>query len=71
LIYLLQLQAIRESRVDRANELRDWMYAATDRFNFGTKKVIRAAAQQQAATAIGLTDDADAIWAAQTRAKRP
>jgi len=71
LVYLMQLQAIRESRVDRVNELRDWMYEASSHFNFGTRKILRAAAQQQAATAVGLDDDPDAIWKAQARAKRP
>ncbi|QEG23029.1 hypothetical protein [Mariniblastus fucicola] len=71
LIYLLQLQGIRESRIDRVEEMRDWMYAASNRFNFGTKKILRAVAQQNSATATGLTNDADEIWAAQTRAKKP
>ena len=71
LIYLLQLQAVRESRVERASEMRDWMYAASDQFNFGTKKILRAVAQQNMATATGLGNDADEIWAAQSRARKP
>lgn len=71
LIYLLQLQAVRESRVERVGEMRDWMYAASDKFNFGTKKILRAVAQQNMATATGLTNDPDEIWAAQSRAKKP
>lgn len=71
LIYLLQLHAIRESNSTRAIELDEWMYVATSNFNFGTRKVIRAASRQQVATAIGLTNDADEIWNAQAKAKRP
>ena len=71
LIYLLQLHAIRESNSIRATELDQWMYGATNHFNFGTRKVIRAASRQQVATAIGLADDAGAIWNAQAKAKRP
>lgn len=71
LIYLIQLQGIRESRIDRVGEMRDWMYAASGKFNFGTKKILRAVAQQNMATATGLTNDADEIWAAQQRARKP
>ncbi len=71
LIYLMQLQGIRESRTERVNEMRDWMYAASDQFNFGTKKILRAVAQQHAATAAGMTNDADTIWKAQAKAKKP
>ena len=71
LIYLLQLQGIRESRVARVGEMRDWMYAVSDRFNFSTKKILRAVAQQNMATATGLTNDANEIWTAQSRAKKP
>ena len=71
LIYLIQLQGIRESRLASVGEMRDWMYAASHRFNFGTTKILRAVAQQNMATATGLTNDADRIWAAQSRAKNP
>lgn len=71
LLYLLQLHAIHESNSQRAVELDEWMYAATHHFNFGTRKVIRAASRQHVATAIGLSEDANAIWNAQRKAKRP
>lgn len=71
LIYLMQLQAIREARIERVNELRDWMYEACRYLNFGTTKVLRASAQQHAATAVGFGDDPNAIWDAQRKAKRP
>ena len=71
LIYMMQLQSIRESRLEQVRGLRDQMYAASRRFNFGTKKVIRAAAQQHVVTATGLTHNAAAIWEAQAQAKRP
>jgi phage gp36-like protein len=71
LIYLLQLQGIREGRGDSVDEMRDWMYEACKHLNFGTTKVLRAVSQQHSATAVGLTNDAVAIWAAQERAKRP
>ncbi len=71
LIYLLQLQAIRESRIDDINSMRDWMYAVSDRFNFGTKKVLRAVVQQNAVLGAGMAGDADEIWEAQKKAKRP
>ena len=51
--------------------MRDWMYAVSDRFNFSTKKILRAVAQQNMATATGLTNDANEIWTAQSRAKKP
>lgn len=70
-IYLIQLQGIRESRPETVDEMRDWMYVASDHFNFGTKKILRAVAQQNAATAAGLSGDAATIWAAQSKAKRP
>jgi len=71
LIYLMQLQGIRESRTDVVDEMRDWMYVVADNLNFGTKKVLRAVVQQHAAIAAGMNADADAIWAAQEKAKRP
>lgn len=71
LIYLMQLQGIRESRVDSVAEMRDWMYVVSDNLNFGTKKVLRAVVQQHAVIASGMVGDADAIWAAQEKAKRP
>ncbi len=71
LIYLIQLQGIRESRIARVEAMRDWMYSVSARFNFGTKKILRAVAQQNMATATGLTNDANEIWAAQSRAKKP
>ncbi len=71
LIYLMQLSCLRQSRVERVNTMRDWMYSASNYYNFGTKKILRAVAQQHSATATGLTADANAIWAAQTRAKNP
>jgi len=71
LIYLLQLQGIREARVDSVNRMRDRMVEATNRLNFGTKTILRAASQQHAAIASGLQSDPDAIWAALEKAKRP
>ena len=70
-IYLLQLQGIRESRAQSVDEMRDWMYAASGKFNFGTKKALRAVAQQHAAIVVGLSDDPVAIWAGQSKAKSP
>lgn len=70
-IYLSQLQGLRESRPETVYAMRDWMYEASERLNFGTKKVLRAVVQQHAAIAAGMEDDPAAIWAAQDRAKRP
>lgn len=70
-IYLMQLQGIRESRLDQVKRMRDRMYEATGYLNFGTRKVLRAAAQQHVATAVGLSDNANAIWMAQSEAKDP
>lgn len=71
LIYLLQVQAIREARVERVSEMRDWMYEASGYFNFGTKKILRAVSQQNVATAVGLNGSASEIWDAQRKAKKP
>ena len=71
LLYLLQLQGIREGRVEQVNLLRDWIYEATSRMAFGTKVIVRAAANQHCAIAAGLGDDANAIVLEQNRAKRP
>lgn len=71
LIYLMQLQGLRESRVEQVGQMRDWMYAASEKFNFGTKKILRAVAQQNTATATGLNGDAEEVWAAQSRARKP
>lgn len=71
LIYLIQLQGIRESRVDSVDAMRDWMYEVCTKMNFGTTKILRAVVQQHSAIAAGLDGDADAIWAAQEKAKRP
>jgi hypothetical protein len=71
LIYLLQLQGIREARIDSVNIMRDRMIETSNRLNFGTKTILRAASQQNAATASGLQGDPDTIWAALEKAKRP
>jgi hypothetical protein len=71
LIYVLQLQGIREARVDSVNLMRDRMIETSSRLNFGTKTVLRAASQQNAAIAAGLQGDPDTIWAALEKAKRP
>ena len=71
LLYLLQLQGIREGRADQVDLLRDWIYEATSRMAFGTKVIIRAAANQHCAIAAGMGNDAKAIVVEQNRAKRP
>jgi tetratricopeptide (TPR) repeat protein len=71
LIYLLQLQGIREARIDSVNLMRDRMIETSNRLNFGTKTILRAASQQNAAIASGLQGDPDTIWAALEKAKRP
>ena len=71
LIYMIQLQAIRESRHDVVCEMRDWMYSVCEHLNFGTVKILRAVAQQHVAVSAGLEGDAMAIWLAQREAKRP
>lgn len=71
LIYMLQLQGIREGRLQLVTAMRDQMYLACERMNFGTRKVLRAAAERHCAIATALTEDAAAVWAAQSRAKRP
>lgn len=71
LIYLLQLQGIREGRPEVVFEMRDWMYEASGRMAFGTIKVVRAASNQHAVLAAGMLGDAGATSAAQERAKRP
>lgn len=71
LLYLMQIQAIRQSRPDHVNEMRDRMYAASNHLRFGTKKILRAAAQQNSAVATGMTGNANEIWDSQRKAKRP
>jgi hypothetical protein len=71
LIYLNQLIGIREGRPDYVDEMRDWMYLATDHFQFNTKKILRAAAQQHCAITAGMTNDEKKIWAALQKAKSP
>lgn len=71
LIYLMQLQGIRESRPDMVYAMRDWMYEASSKMAFGTKTIVRAAANQHAVLAAGMEGDAPAISAAQDKAKRP
>lgn len=71
LIYLMQLQGIRESRPEVVYAMRDWMYEASGKMAFGTKTIVRAAANQHAVLAAGMEGNADAICAAQDRAKRP
>jgi hypothetical protein len=71
LIYMIQLQAIRESRPESVFAMRDWMYEACTKLNFGTTKILRAVVQQHSVIATGMSDDAVAIWAAQEKAKRP
>lgn len=69
LIYLMQLQGIREARLTLVEAMRDKMYVACEKLNFGTKKVLRAASEQHCVIATGMTEDAMAIWAAQSKAK--
>lgn len=71
LLYLMQVQAIRQSRSHQVDAMRDRMYAASNHFRFGTKKILRAAAQQNCAVATGMHGDANEIWDSQRRAKRP
>ncbi len=71
LIYLMQLQGIREGRPELVYAMRDWMYEASGKMAFGTKKIVRAASNQHAVLAAGMDGNAEAIWAAQDRAKRP
>ncbi len=71
IIYLLQLQGIRESRLSSVNAMRDWMYTASSKLNFGTVKILRAVSQQHAAVAAGLEGNPDQIWSALGKAKRP
>jgi len=71
LIYLMQLQGIREGRPENVYAMRDWMYEASSKMAFGTKTIVRAAANQHAVLAAGMEGNAAAIFAAQDRAKRP
>ncbi|WP_372894406.1 hypothetical protein [Stieleria sp.] len=71
LIYLIQLQGIRESSPQTVDEMRGWMYTVCEKLNFGTVKILRAVVQQNGVVAAGMQQDADAIWAAQGKAKRP
>jgi tetratricopeptide (TPR) repeat protein len=71
LIYFRQIVGIRESRVDEVERMRDWMYEATNHFGFDTKKILRAAAQQHCTVTAAMTRDADRMWAALEKAKRP
>ncbi len=71
LIYLNQLVGIREGRPKYVDEMRDWMYLATDHFQFNTKKILRAAAQQHCAITAGMTNDEKVIWSALQKAKNP
>lgn len=86
LLYLLQLQAIREGRSEIVLDFRDRLYDATNRMRFGTKKIVRAAANQHAVIAVGMPNrnsdvrlpaehigmsPVERIVYEQTRAKRP
>jgi tetratricopeptide (TPR) repeat protein len=71
LIYLLQIQAIRENRPQTVYAMCEWMQEATARMAFATKKVARAAANQHAVLAAGLEGDPWKTAAAQCKARRP
>jgi hypothetical protein len=71
LLYLMQLQGIRESRPELVDLMRDWIYESTNRMAFGTKVILRAAANQHCAIAAGMDNNPEAISMAQSRAKRP
>ena len=71
LLYLMQLQGIREGRPELVNSMRDWIYEATNRMAFGTKVILRSAANQHCAIAAGMESNAQAISDAQDKAKRP
>ena len=68
---VLLIQGICEGRPELVNAMRDWIYEATNRMAFGTKVILKSAANQHCAIAAGMDNDAQAISDAQDRAKRP